>query len=169
LWERQAEVYEEILAFCAYRQASRQRFISLGDSPDIQGAFQRLLGSYEPPSWFQMQSRVIAFGSAEVEQAFRNARIADEACAEAQLAAVRAAQARDLTDDEAGKILELATAADAADNWLATIAHDQLIHRPRWRRRLRQRIHSVAMRHVRAAEQRVDQVAGVSDADVSSS
>ena len=169
LWERQAEVYEEILAFCAYRQASRQRITSLGDSPDIQAALQRLLGSYEPPSWFQMQARVIAFGSAEVEQAFRNARVADEACAEAQLAAVRAAQARDLMDDEAGRILELATAADAADNWLATIAHDQLIHKPCWRRRLRQRIHSVAMRHVRAAEQRVDQVGGVSDADASSS
>lgn len=124
LWEKQAEVYEEILAFCAYRQTSRQRIISLGDSPDTQAGLQRLLGSYEPPSWFQMQARVIAFGSAEVEQAFRNARDADEACAVAQLAAFRAAQAGDLTDDRAGKILELAIAAEAADNWLATIAHD---------------------------------------------
>lgn len=157
LWEKQAEVYEEILAFCAYRQASRQRIISLGDSPDTQAGLQRLLGSYEPPSWFQMQARVIAFGSVEVEQAFRNARVADEACAAAQLAAFRATEAADITADQAGKILELATAAEAADNWLATIARDQLTSKPRCRRRLRQRIFSVAMRHVRAAEERAHQ------------
>ena len=98
LWEKQAEVYEEILAFCAYRQTSRQRIISLGESPDTQAGLQRVLGSYEPPSWFQMQARVIAFGSAEVERAFRNARDADEACTVAQLAAYRAAQAGNLTD-----------------------------------------------------------------------
>lgn len=141
LWEKQAEVYEEILAFCAYRQASRQRHISVGDSPDTRAGLQKLLGSYEPPSWFQMQARVIAFGSAEVEQAFRNARNADEACALAQLVAVRTGQAGDLdlTADQAGEILELATLAEAADNWLATVTHDQLTGKPNGRRRLRQR------------------------------
>lgn len=64
-------------AFCAYRQTLRQRIISLGDSPDTQAGLQRLLGHYEPPSWFQMQARVIAYGSTEVEQAFRKVRDAD--------------------------------------------------------------------------------------------
>ena len=111
---------------------------------------------------------VIAFGSAEVEQAFRNARDADEACAVAELAAFRAAQAGDLTDDKAGTILRLVTAAEAADNWLATIAHDQLTGKPRWSRRLRKRIYSVAMRHVRTADEGADQVGGVSDTNVPS-
>jgi len=168
LWEKRAEVYEEILAYCAYRQASRQRIMSLDEPPDYQAARQRLLGSYEEPSWFQMQARVIAFGSPEVEQAFRNARDADEACAVAQLAAYRAAQAGDLTDDGAGKVLELVLAAEAADSWLATIAHDQLTRTPRWSQRLRQRIYSVAIRHVHAAEERADQLGGFSDKNLPS-
>lgn len=157
LWEKQAEVYEEILAFSAYRQASRQRIISLGGSPDTQAGLQRLLGSYEQPSWFQMQARVIAFGSVEVEQAFRNVRIADEACAAAQLAAFRAGEAANITADHTGEILELATAAEAADNWLATIVHDQLTSKPRWRRRLFRRVYLAAMRRARAAEEHTHQ------------
>jgi hypothetical protein len=96
------------------------------------------------------------------------ARDADEAYTVAELAAFGAAQARDLTDDEAGKILELATAAEAADNWLTTIAHDQLTRKPRWSGRLRQRIHPVATRHARAAEQWARQVGRVSDTNVPS-
>jgi len=66
------------------------------------------------------------------------------------------------------RILELASAAEAADNWLATIARDQLTRMPRWSQRLRQRTYPVTIRHVHAAEERADQLGGVSDANLPS-
>jgi hypothetical protein len=144
LWDKRAEVYAEILALSAYRQAARKRVLDLDNlSPDFRAGYQKLLDSYEQPSWFPLQGRVIAFASRDVQQAFGAARDSDEACARAQLASARARQAAEagaritgIHPDDAAEIAELARAADKADSWLATVVHDHLTMRQGWRRRL---------------------------------
>jgi hypothetical protein len=79
LWDRQAEVYEEIFAYCGHRKEQRNnRFRTLRLVPIGEKIIQDVLDSYKPPPWFEFQGRVLAFSSDDVAHAFVAAHEADE-------------------------------------------------------------------------------------------
>jgi hypothetical protein len=73
VWDEQAKVYVDAVAAVYYRQAERDR--DTATSPDARGdqISQAYLATYEPPSWIELDSRLLAFGSEPVVKAMQAA------------------------------------------------------------------------------------------------
>jgi hypothetical protein len=71
VWDKRAAAYEETLAGMLYRQAKQQdRMRLLRYGPDYEKGLQDFYASYDPPSWFVTQARLLAYASQEVKDAF---------------------------------------------------------------------------------------------------
>jgi hypothetical protein len=67
LWEQQRAAYHELSAYLLFIQAKRRHDTRLYRLDDLgEEALQRLLGSYKPPSWWELQARIAHYGSEEV-------------------------------------------------------------------------------------------------------
>jgi hypothetical protein len=67
LWEQQRSAYHELSAYLLYIQAKRRidmRTYRLSDQGEE--ALQRLLGSYKPANWWELQARIAHYGSDQV-------------------------------------------------------------------------------------------------------
>ena len=147
LWDKQAEIYAEVLAFVAHRKDARDRSLKIGQyTPAQHSTIQRILDSYEPPSWYELQGRVLAFASDDVFTAFEKARNKDESASQALLLAVEAGKLARADGahgdpafvyDRAEKVVKLCHEAEQAENLLVNLVHAQLHRNHSWRPRRR--------------------------------
>jgi hypothetical protein len=78
IWDSQARVYEELLAYVMHRQEIRDnRFRLFTYSPEFEAKIQAIIDSHEQASWFSLQARARAFTPDEVSAAFDASREAD--------------------------------------------------------------------------------------------
>lgn len=77
LWEKRASVYEEAIAALLHRQRKRQhdtRRYRLDE--EAEKKLREFFDGYEPPGWFQVQVRAVAYASDRVLGAFDEAELA---------------------------------------------------------------------------------------------
>ena len=143
LWDKRAEVYEEILAYSAYRKDFRENQLrTLRYSPEIEVAIKRVRDEYKPPPWNELQGRVLAFGSHKVIDAFKEAHDADDRVLLArsrrgeELVAMTPGPSLHLQPDEVRRVSkeieELADKTEQTDAALISQVRRELLGR--WRR-----------------------------------
>jgi hypothetical protein len=120
-WDQQRSAYHELSAYLLYVQANRR--FDMRDyrlSEEGEEILKRLLGSYKPASWWELQARIAHYGSDDVIAQFEASHDADD-----QMAALTWRVADLNQRAEGGELLaarkDLATArlrADAIDQAL---------------------------------------------------
>lgn len=78
-WEQQRAAYHELTAYLLYVQTKRRidmRAYRLSDEGEA--AVKRLLGSYKPANWWELQARIAHYGSDEVIAQFEASHNADD-------------------------------------------------------------------------------------------
>jgi hypothetical protein len=106
VWDERARVYVDALAAVYYRQAKRDRDTATSrEDVDAEQLAQSYLATGEPPSWIELDSRLLAFGSEPVVKAMRAAFTAH----------LRALGAFDFWHDSGGTAASVDEARDAAD------------------------------------------------------
>jgi hypothetical protein len=91
LRDRQAAVYQQVLAFMSHNTEVRRnvtRTIRYDDATEARRS--DLLASYTPPNWFELQSSVLAFCPDSVVHAFIAAKEADDEVSSARAAHAQA-------------------------------------------------------------------------------
>ena len=73
VWDEQAKVYVDAVAAVYYRQAKRDRDTATSQDARGEQISQAYLATYEPPSWIELDSRLLAFGSEPVVKAMQAA------------------------------------------------------------------------------------------------
>jgi hypothetical protein len=80
LRDRQATVYQQVLAYTAHQTESRRkRTRKVRYEPQVEARLQDLLDGYTAPNWFDLQGNVLAFCPDSVVRAFIAAKEADDA------------------------------------------------------------------------------------------
>jgi hypothetical protein len=80
LRDRQAAVYQQVLALAAHRTETRRNLTrTIRYDADTEARIKGTLDSYAPPNWFELESSVLAFCPDSVVDAFIAAHDADEA------------------------------------------------------------------------------------------
>ncbi len=145
LWEKRADTYGEIFAYAGHRKDVRAyRLDPPRPEPGAQAAAKRVLDSYQLPSWYELQGRVLAFSSDEAAAAFIAAHEADDRMwqiwmAHADAVANAAAQPDSLWMGAAATLMrqigEHRAKADEADSALIGVMRQELQSSPRPTRR----------------------------------
>jgi hypothetical protein len=77
--DRQAAVYQQILAFSAHQTESRRNITkTVRYDEKTEARLQGILDAYTPPDWFDLQASVLAFCPDSVVTAFTAAKAADD-------------------------------------------------------------------------------------------
>jgi hypothetical protein len=143
LWDKRAGLYAEVFAYAGHRQDVRAHRLSpVRYGPEREALAKSVLDSYQQPSWYELQGRVLAFSSDEVGEAFIDAHAADERMWSALIArqeAVGLAAADPAAADPQAaaalgeEIKVLRQRADEADAALLSAIRRDLQARPRGR------------------------------------
>lgn len=137
LRDRQAGVYQQILAFMSHQTETRRtktrpvRYVPLAEA-----GCQALIDSYTPPNWFELQASVLAFCPDSVVDAFLAAKVADEevwVAKGAHIEAVSLNQSDPMTADPDGvaalqsEFLKRVDEAERADAGVIAIVRDKML------------------------------------------
>jgi hypothetical protein len=119
MWDKRAEVYVDALAAVHYRQTARERAMRTWRLPDEDDRREAAyLAAFAPPDWYQLEARLLAFGSQPVITA-------TQASSTMQTRAISASKSR--LDDAAVDRAEAARkAADDADDVLVELIRTEL-------------------------------------------
>lgn len=72
IWDQQASVYVDAIAAVNFRQTNRRRHTSRFRDPwENEADSVKVSRNYIQPEWFQVEARLLAFGSDEVNNALR--------------------------------------------------------------------------------------------------
>lgn len=148
LWDKRTQTYEEITAYLLYIQAKRRleaRRRRYRLDAEFEAANDRLLGEYKPASWWDLQGRLVIYGSDEAIAAFEASHSADNEVAGALVRLTTlnqdakdasssglSAQMPEMTEIRAARqeLEEARQRADAADQALAKLARAELNRKP---------------------------------------
>lgn len=93
LRDRQAAVYQQVLAFTSHQTETRRKITrKIRYDDKTEARLQGMLDAYKPPDWFELQSQVLAFCPDSVVEAFITAKAADDAVWAARLAHAEAVE-----------------------------------------------------------------------------
>jgi len=137
LRDRQAAVYQQVLAFTAHQTETRRNTTkTIRYDSKTEARLQSLLDEYSPPNWFDLEGHVLAFCPDSVVEAFIAAKAADDSVWAARLAHADAVElnqadptAADPNDAVAlqAKFRARIKEAEIADSKLIGIVRDKML------------------------------------------
>lgn len=137
LRDRQASVYQQILAYSAHQTEVRRNLTrTVRYDAKTEQRLQGLLDDYSAPNWFELEGNVLAFCPDSVVDAFIGAKTADDAVWSARAAhaeAVEMNRADPANADPNGAVLlqarfkERVKDAERADSQLIEIVRDRML------------------------------------------
>lgn len=80
LRDRQAAVYQQVLAFAAHQTETRRHLTQkIRYDPETEARLKGILDSFTPPNWFELEASALTFCPDPIVDAFISAKTADDA------------------------------------------------------------------------------------------